>query len=309
MARPQVLLVASAAVLLVALVGVGLWVAGSQAQRLLSLRSVADRGLPARGALLDGVDRRLRRSRAGRRLVRRLAAAGVETAPVTFVAVVAGLAAGIFVISRSFLPPVLAAASGGASVWACFSWLRRRQGQRGELFVSQLPEVARVLSNSAAAGLAIRTAVEMAAREVEEPASTELTLTAQSLRLGRSLEQALHDLEERLPSREVGILVTTLVIQQRSGGGLVTALRNMAQTLEARKDLRREVRTIMAGPVVMSYLVPLLGAGMLLLLNAISPGLLDSLASAGVGRVALLVSGGLFVIGFAMIRRLTRIAT
>ena len=47
----------------------------------------------------------------------------------------------------------------------------------------------------------------------------------------------------RLPSREVAVLVSTLLVSARSGGSLVTALRDIADTLEARKETRREVRT------------------------------------------------------------------
>lgn len=306
---PMTIQLGMAAVALVALAGVLELARGSSDRAGLALRAGGEGVGPVRGRLRDGADRRLRRSRAGRRLARQLAMAGVERGPAEFLALVVVVATVTLVVASAILPRLLALVAVVVAVRACWSWLRRRQGQRGEVFIGQLPEVARVLSNSASAGLAIRSAIELAAREVADPARTELALTAESLRLGQSLDQALHELEERLPSREVAVLVTTLVIQQRSGGGLATALRSMAETLDARKDLRREVRTIMAGPVMIGYLVPVLGVGTLLLLNQISPGLLDELASAGAGRVALLVSGGLYAIGLLLIRRLTKFET
>lgn len=307
--NPLTLQLLTAAVLVVGVAGAWEMARGSRARSELALRIGGDDIVASRGRILDMADRRLRRSRAGRRLARRLAVAGIDFGPAEFLGSVAAIAVATFVVTGLFLPSLLALVAAALAVRACWSWLRRRQGQRGEVFIGQLPEVARVLSNSAAAGLAMRTAIELAAREVEDPAATELRLTAESLRVGQSLEKALHDLEERLPSREVAILITTLVIQQRSGGGLVTALRNMAETLDARKDLRREVRTIMAGPVMIGYLVPVLGLGTLLMLNLVSPGLIDELASAGAGRAALVIAGGLYAVGLLLIRRLTRIET
>ena len=66
--------------------------------------------------------------------------------------------------------------------------------------------------------------------------------------------------------------MTTLIIQQRAGGDTVRALSELGQTLEARKDLLREIRTMLSGAVFTSYLVAGMGAGTIVLINAISPG-------------------------------------
>jgi tight adherence protein B len=186
-------------------------------------------------------------------------------------------------------------------------WLEGRRQKRLEAFVGQLPDVARVLSNAASAGLALRSAIGMAARELNDPAGTELRTVADQLGLGRSLDQALEELAERLPSRELSVLVQTLVIQSRAGGALVSALLNIATTLEQRKELRREVRTAVAGAVFSSYAVVGIGAGAVLVMNLLSPGALDQLATTLIGRLVLAVALGLFAVGFVLIKRLTRI--
>jgi tight adherence protein B len=175
--------------------------------------------------------------------------------------------------------------------------------------VAQLPELARVLSNAASAGLAIRSAVEMAALELDDPAGSELRRVSEELRVGQPIDLALANLEERMPSREVGVLVGTLVIQHRAGGSLVTSLREMSHTLDARQELRREVRTIMAGAVFTSYVVIVMGLGSLLMLNSINPGILDKMTSRPVGQAALGLAAALYSVGFLLIRRTTRIET
>jgi tight adherence protein B len=253
------------------------------------------------------MDARLRRTRRGQRLAVRLQAAGVSLSVLDFMAIVVAAAVAGYLLARIVLPPLFSVAAGGAAVAVCFSWLRRRQDERREAFIRQLPDVARVLSNAASAGLALRTAIPMAAEELSEPAKTELRRTADALGVGQSLEDALHELEERMPSRELAVLVTTLVIQARAGGALVSALRGISETLDARKELRREVQTVMSGSVFNSYIAAFLGVVSLLLLNALSPTVLDEMVTTPIGIAALTIAGSLYTIGFILIRRMTRI--
>lgn len=303
-AVPLVLLLG---VLAVAWAGLHQLVVAAGQRRALVERTALDEVEARASRLMSRLDARLRRTEPGRRLARRLAGAGVPFTAAQFGLGVTAAAALVFVLARTVVAPLFAALLAAGTVRMGWAWVKRKQDQRREVFVNQLPEVARVLSNAASAGLAIRTAIEMAAAELADPAATEMRLTAESLRLGRSVDEALEDLEARLPSRELGVLVSTLVIQHRSGGGLVSALRNMADTLDDRKDLRREIRTLMAGSVFTGYVVVLIGVGTLVLLNTISPGLLDQMTSSGVGRLAFLASGSLYAVGLLLIRRMTRI--
>jgi tight adherence protein B len=186
-------------------------------------------------------------------------------------------------------------------------FLDRREDQRREAFVAQLPELARLLSNATSAGLALRSAIRMAADDLAAPAGPEMAYVSNRLDLGTPMIQALGELHDRLPSRELSLLTRTLIIQTRAGGAVVTALREMSETLEARKDLRREVRTLLAGPVFTSWVVVFLGIGAVLMLNLVAPGTLHRLTSTLIGQAALVVAGVVYALGFLMIRRTTRI--
>ena len=63
----------------------------------------------------------------------------------------------------------------------------------------------------------------MAAEELEAPAGEELAKVADQLAVGHSMDDALGELAERLPSRELVVLVTTLVLSNRAGGTVVAA--------------------------------------------------------------------------------------
>jgi tight adherence protein B len=121
------------------------------------------------------------------------------------------------------------------------------------------------------------------------------------------MEEALDELAQRLPSRELVVLVTTLVLSHRAGGTIVSSLRNLTTTLEERKETRREVRTMLAEVNATAYTIPVLGLGAMLMMNSMSPGALATVTGSPLGQAAMVVAVSLFVVGFSVIRRLGRI--
>lgn len=280
---------------------------GRSDQRRLAARGMLDDAERRANGPLERLDARLRRTDLGRLVARRIAASGVRIRVSTSLLLisVSGLVV-MFFISQflGIIFGVLAALGVGALF---FGYLRRQEERRRDEFIGQLPELARVLSNATSAGLAIRTAIGMAADELGEPAGSELRRTADALAFGQPFDDALNDLKERLPSRELAVLVSTLVVSARSGGSLVTALRTISSTLEERKETRRETQTIIGESVVTSWFLVVMGIGSLFLINLIMPGSIKTMTGELVGQIILVVAAALFIAGLYVIRRMTRI--
>lgn len=293
-------------VLLAALAGLWLVVSGAAQQaRLLGRSTVSrvDRRLPLRLRLDDA----LRETRFGARLTTRLASAGLSLRPVDFAAAALGVGLAATLLVSLLFPLWLSFVAGAIAVRSTGAWVEWQREKRRQAFVGQLPEIARVLSNGAGAGLSLAGALELAVRELDEPARSELGHTLEEMRFGEPLPDAMLKLEERLPSRELGVLVTTLAIQQRLGGDVVRALQAMAETLDARSDLVREIRTVVSGTVFTAWLVAGMGVGSLIMVNTLNPGSLDKMASDPLGIVALAVSALLYSAAFVLVRRTVRI--
>lgn len=300
---PPTILLAAVATLAVA-VGAArqFWIAWEERRERVN-RSALSRAEARAGTWRYRADQWLRRTRPGAYAERELGAAGLELSVLSGIGLlVAALAAGFVLFD--VVMPVWTGPLGSYAAWRGLrAWLDRLRGQRRDEFVAQLPELARTISNAAAAGRSLPSALRLAARELDDPAAEEMALVAEELRIGQPLRVALERLSERLPNREVGVMVTTLLIQQRAGGDLVRALREMAATLDKRKDLRGEIRTLMAGAVYTGYVVVALGIGAVLLINSITPGALDQILSNWIGRVAMLVAVGLYAVGITLMRR------
>lgn len=305
--EPWMIGVLFAAILIIGIIGLLDFFHGYEQQRELASRTALDEAERRANSLPVRMDASLRKTRLGKSVERRLVASGVKIRLSTFMLMISvAMLAAIYLI-WILLAPLFGFVAAAAVAWGFFRYLRTREEKRREQFVAQLPEIARVLSNATSSGLALRTAIEMAAEEVDEPAGSELRQTSEALKLGQSTEEALRELGERLPSRELGVLVSTLLVSARAGGSLISALRNIATTLDSRKELRREVKTTFAQSVYSGYLVVAIGVGSLFLMNMMVPGVVKQMTTSLLGLGILISSGVLFALGLFLVNRVTRI--
>jgi tight adherence protein B len=170
-----------------------------------------------------------------------------------------------------------------------------------------MPGVALMLGSAVAAGLSLRQAIVRAARETPDPLGVHLRAVSTELDLGARVDDALRRLHERLPDADLGLLVTAILVQRRTGGDLARALRDMSSRLEERRRLAREVRGATAQARATAWMVaalPLLGAA---LAESASPGLIARSLGHGVGLAILIVSVALQAAGVLIIRRIAAV--
>ena len=290
-------------------VGLHSYATGKAQRQALVDRLSATGQTPAGGRRRNfrGIDRRLRRTKLGKKLELRLAATGLDITPGEFFVSMLATIASLWLIGQAALAPFFGPLAGLLGIGVAVQFLNWQRQKRIEKFINQLPEMARILANATQAGLALRTAIGMAAEEMEAPAGEELGKVSNQLAVGASMDDALGELADRLPSRELVVLVTTLVLSNRAGGQVVSALRNLTETLEERKETRREVRTQLSQVTMTSYAVPVLGVGSLFLMNGVKDGALDRMTGSPFGQAAVIIAFSLYAVGFVLIRRLSRI--
>ncbi|MHC0430844.1 type II secretion system F family protein [Streptomyces sp. O3] len=291
-----------------AIAGLHVYLSGkAQRQALEDRLAAAGPRLPGRHRRFTAVDRRVRKTRVGRRIQLKLAATGLDLTPGEFLVYMLASVVALWVIAANVLAPFFGPIAGLVGLWGANTFLNWQRQKRIEAFINQLPDLARLLANGASAGLALRTSLSMAADELERPAGDELATASAQLAMGRSLDDALGELAERLPSRELAVLVTTLILSNKAGGTLVASLRNLTQTLEERKETRREVRTMLSEVNATAFTIPCLGVGAMLMLNTMNDGALSRVTGTTLGQALILISLGLYAAGFVVIRRLGKI--
>jgi len=247
---------------------------------------------------------------AGRALAARLRRAGLPVGPDAFVALaaLAAIAVGAACILVLHLP-IVAPAGAGAVVLGAAAVLGTADRRHAERLAAQLPGVARQLSGAVGAGLSLSQALARAATDAPEPAATELRRVADELALGTRVDDALGGLAERVPSHDLRVMVTAILVQRRTGGNMARALAGLADRLDDRARLARELRGTTAQARMTAWMVaalPLAGGAMV---ELSAPGTLGRTLGGGVGPILLGAATCLYAIGALCIRRFGRVET
>lgn len=183
-------------------------------------------------------------------------------------------------------------------------YLRKRRLQR---VVPQLASALGTLSNSMRSGFSFMQAMQLAAEELPDPLGTEFTKTLKQIEHGMTVEEAFHQLMNRVPNRELNIVLTALLIQRSTGGSLASLLDTMRETIEGRMKVKEEVKALTAQGKASAWIIGALPAGLLLLLSLINPEFFAPLYKEPLGWVLLGMAAFLEAVGIFIIRKMINI--
>ncbi|WP_164668235.1 type II secretion system F family protein [Virgibacillus doumboii] len=184
--------------------------------------------------------------------------------------------------------------------------LSSRKNKRREKLDAQLPEICRLMANSLKAGLTIQQGIGNCADDLSEPAKTDFKQMEKEMAIGEDLENVLNKFRDKAASSDVNIFTGTLLIQKQVGGNLGKILDMMAQTLESRSRVFKEIRSATAEGKAVAYMLPLMPVAMCALMSLVIPGFLNPLFTV-FGMILLGIVGAIIFIGILLIRRLTDI--
>jgi tight adherence protein B len=202
---------------------------------------------------------------------------------------------------------VPALAAGMLGFFAPLLWLRMKRGQRLKQFEQDLPDALDLISSSLRAGYGVVHGFDIVARENDGPCGEEFGQVLQEVTLGAELDAALARINDRVASEDARLLATAVAVQRRTGGNLVDVLTQMAHVLRERQRLRREVQVITTAPRVSGYVVSLLPVLLMIGMYFLSRYYLEMLFDEPIGRVALVASGILVMIGLTLNRRIASV--
>lgn len=185
-------------------------------------------------------------------------------------------------------------------------YLNSRKNKRTESFNAQLPEVCRMMANGIKAGQTIPQAIEMVGRDIKAPSKLEFQQMDYQFKLGDSLEIVMNEFRERVSSNDINIFVSTILIQQRVGGNLAEVLTNMAETLEERSRVHKEINTITAESRSVAYILMFMPFLMALMMNLFIKGFLNVLFTP-FGLLLFAGFAAMIFVAFLVIKRITTI--
>src|SRR4029450_979374 len=109
------------------------------------------------------------------------AAISLTALQAVLIALVAGIAT--YFAASTLVGHTASAIAGLLAIFGLWTQLERKREARRNAFMAQLPDLARILSNGAAAGLSMVSAYEIAVDELDDPAKTELQITLEEIKI------------------------------------------------------------------------------------------------------------------------------
>lgn len=234
--------------------------------------------------------------------------AGLPLLGSEFLAISAGLSLLVFVIfALATLNPVTGLLAVLLFLAADFVFVQRRIAKRLNNFQRQLADCLSLVANSLRAGFSFLQTMEIISREMEPPMSTEFSRVMGDTSLGKSLDEALHDMDERVGSADFSLVVTAVLIQQQVGGNLATILDTIRSTITERIRLRREIGTLTAQGKASGMVLTVIPIAMALFLYLTAPDYITPLFTTTIGRMFIAGAALLVIIGFMIIRKIVNI--
>jgi tight adherence protein B len=257
-----------------------------------------------RKAVIGWVERQLERLGLHRKVVATLDRAGVDASAgaVVLLDVLATLVTYALVSMRSsFGTAVLVAVIAGILPWLV---LVVKGIRRSRAFENQLPEVLDALAASLRAGHGFDAALQTVANDLAEPAAREFRRVVTEVHLGRSLEESLHDLGERIRSHDLKFVLDAIVIQRQVGGSLAELFELVSETVRSREQFRRKVQALTGMVRASANVLTILPFVAALGLTLMNPGYMHPLWTTTAGHVMCAVMLVMMTLGTITLRRI-----
>lgn len=243
----------------------------------------------------------------GPRLAEGLARADIPLTVAEFVILTLGLGVVGFIIGMWRLGPIGGLGLGAIATYLPVLYIRRAQKQRQRAFTAQLSDVLTLLVGALKAGYGLTQALQVPANQLAPPASQEFAKVTRAIGLGLPVQQALHDMAERMGTDDAELVVTAINVQHEVGGNLAETLATIAETIRDRIRIQREIGVLTAEERMTGYVLAGLPLVLAIVLFVINPEFMSALLEPGWIRILPVVAVLMQLAGLWVIRRIISI--
>jgi tight adherence protein B len=183
----------------------------------------------------------------------------------------------------------------------------RKRRKAIEEFEGQFPEALDFVSRSMRAGHGFSIALEMLAADSPDPLGLAFRHVSNDLQLGSALDVALGKLLIQVPTVDVRFFVSSVLLQQETGGNLGEILSKLALIIRERFRLKGTVKAVSAHGRITGMVLVLMPVVVTLIMLVTSPKYLTDLADDDFGRKLIYGAVGGQIIGYFVIKKIINI--
>lgn len=220
-----------------------------------------------------------------------------------------GLGSAVFLL---LLPNVFLAVVLGAMVTAAgwtvpLALVKMIYDRRCNLFVDQMVDGMTIMANGIKSGLSVTQSMERVVDNLGQPISQEFALVLSQIRIGRSVEEALIEMGERIPRPDVQMFVTSINILKETGGNLAETFATICMTIRERQKIEKKIQAMTAQGLTQGIIITLVPIALLIVFSIVNPGYIRPLFNTTFGLIILFVMFALQITGGIMIRKIVKI--
>lgn len=179
--------------------------------------------------------------------------------------------------------------------------------KRKELLHSQLIEFISNMTVLLKAGKTVRSIFKESANWFKDPLSTHLLEVANELELNSTLDEALDRFSQKCRSREANLLVSSLKINNRIGGDLISILDNIADSMRHNLKLKSQIKTMSLQSRYSGNIISIFPIIVLVLLYIFMNKTVVDFFSTSPGVILLFIGGVLEIAGVIVMKKITSI--
>ncbi|MCP4867512.1 MAG: hypothetical protein GY898_02190 [Proteobacteria bacterium] len=182
--------------------------------------------------------------------------------------------------------------------------LKRARRQRRETIEEQIPDALISMSNSLRAGLTLPQSMGILVDNTAPPISEEFGLLLKEHRLGLTLDEAMTNMSERVMSKNLDLVITSIQVARIAGGNLPQVFEDTATAIREISRLEAKIQTMTAQgklqALVLGGLPPLMG----FLIYKVDPKMIAPLWEDPIGWIVLFFIAVMEIVGVFMIRKI-----
>jgi tight adherence protein B len=182
-----------------------------------------------------------------------------------------------------------------------------QEERRREQLASQLRQSLQNIVHALRVGVSFIQALEYTSQEGEEPLLSHWRWLLQSMRVGKPLADALRELSDRVPIKDMKWFAAAVQITQSTGGSLADVLDTLSTTLQEQQSLREKVSALTAQGKASGALLSALPFLVTGALYVIAPNMVTPMFTTWIGQAMLAGVLVFIAIGSLVIHRIVSI--
>lgn len=212
------------------------------------------------------------------------------------------------VIAFIMLQQIMFAPVGAVIGFMIPAFLKRfQENKRKNLFLKQLLDGIMLMISCLKAGLSLTQAIEVLTQEMPDPIAAEFKEMLKGLRIGASIEDCFDALYMRMPSEELKLMFSSILVARQTGGDLPKVLTKLVDTLRDRNKLKENIETYTIQGRLQAVIMGCIPIVFVFVVLKQDPHHFDIMLENDIGRIMLLIAVVLQIVAIIVINKLSKI--